>query len=123
VAYVANNSNARYITAGLGALSNGGRNTFPLGRINNVDFALTKRINVTERFRFDVGAQVFNLFNHAQFIGGYLNDVNSFSTASISRNFLVPSNPQFGAYNTATPSEGFFSSNSRQVQLVAHFVF
>ena len=32
VAYVANNSNARYIVAGSGALANGGRNTFPLHR-------------------------------------------------------------------------------------------
>ena len=123
VAYVANNSNARYIVAGKGARSNGGRNTFPLDHTNNFDFALTKRINITERFRFDIGAQAFNLFNHAQFVGGYLNDVNPYSTASISRAFLVPSSAFFGAYNQGTPDVGFFPSNSRQVQLVAHFVF
>jgi hypothetical protein len=123
VAYVANNPGARYIVAGAGARSNGGRNTFPLDHTNNFDFALTKRINITERFRFDIGAQAFNLFNHAQFVGGYLNDVNPFSTASISRSFLVPSSSSFGAYNQGTPEVGFFSSNSRALQLVAHFVF
>jgi hypothetical protein len=123
VAYVANNSGARYIVAGLGALSNGGRNTFPLGRTNNFDVALTKRINITERFRFDIGVQAFNLFNHAQFVGGWLNDVTPFFTNGTSRSFLVPSSSSFGAYNQGTPDLGFLPSNARAVQLVAHFVF
>ena len=123
VAYVANSSNARYVTAALGALSNTGRNTFPLAPINNWDFALVKRFNITERFRFDIGAQAFNLFNHAQFVGSFINDSTPFSTAAISRNFLVPSNPQFGAYNQATASEGYFGSNARTMQLTAHFTF
>jgi hypothetical protein len=123
VAYVANSSDARYVVAGKGALSNGGRNTFPLGRTNNFDVALTKRINITERFRFDVGAQAFNLFNHAQFVGGYINDVNPFFTNAIDRSFLVPSSSNFGAYNQGTPNIGFFPSNARQMQLVAHFIF
>jgi hypothetical protein len=123
VAYVANNSNARYVVAGAGALSNAGRNTFPLGRTNNFDFALTKRINITERFRFDIGAQAFNLFNHAQFVGGYLNDVNPFFTNAISRSFLVPSSADFGAYNQGTANVGFLPSNARAMQLVAHFIF
>ena len=123
VAYVANNSDARYVVAGKGALSNGGRNTFPLGRTNNFDVALTKRINITERFRFDIGAQAFNLFNHAQFVGGYINDVNPFFTNAIDRSFLVPSSSNFGAYNQGTPNIGFFPSNARQLQLVAHFIF
>ncbi|MBI2681578.1 MAG: TonB-dependent receptor [Candidatus Solibacter usitatus] len=117
VAYVANNSSARYIVAGLGARSNSGRNTLPLGRVNNIDLALKKRIQITERVRFDIGAQAFNVFNHAQFVGGYLNDVNSFSTAAISRAFLVPNNADFGRYDQ------YFSSNSRQLQLVAHITF
>ncbi len=117
VAYVANNSNARYVTAGSGALANGGRNSFPLGRTNNFDVSLSKHINLTERFRFDVGAQFFNLFNHSQFTGGYLSDVTPYNTSAISRNFLVPSSSSFGQYNN------FFPSNSRQLQLVAHFVF
>jgi hypothetical protein len=123
VAYVANNPNARYVVAGAGALSNGGRNTFPLAPTNDWDFALTKRFNLTERFRFDITAQAFNLFNHPQFVGSYINDSTPYSTAAVSRNFLVPSNPQFGGYNQGSPSEGFFPSNARTMQLVAHFVF
>jgi hypothetical protein len=117
VAYLAKNTGARYITAGLGALANGGRNSFPLGRINNVDFALMKRLSFSERMNLTFGAQFFNLFNHSQFVGGYLSDVTPNSTAAISRNFLVPSSSSFGAY------QQFFPSNSRQLQLVAKFVF
>ena len=117
VAYVANNPNARYIQAALGALSNGGRNTFPLDHTNNFDAALMKRVNLTESKRFDVGVQAFNLFNHSQFVGGYLSDVSTFTTNAVSRNFLIPGNASFANY------QGFFSSNSRQLQLVAHFVF
>lgn len=117
VAYVANNSNARYVTAGLGALANGGRNSFPLGRTNNFDAALMKRINFSERVSVNFGAQFFNLLNHSQFTGGYISDVTPYSTAAISRNFLVPSNAAFGQYSQ------FFPSNSRQLQLVARFAF
>lgn len=117
VAYVANNPGARYITAGLGALANGGRNSFPLGRENNIDFSLMKRLSFSERMNLTFGAQFFNLFNHSQFTGGFLSDVSLNSTAAISRNFLVPSSSSFGAY------QQFFPSNSRQLQLVAKFVF
>ncbi|MFN7995238.1 MAG: carboxypeptidase regulatory-like domain-containing protein [Bryobacteraceae bacterium] len=117
VAYVTNNPKARYIDAGLGAFATGGRNTFPLGHVNNFDVAFMKRVNLTERMRFDIGAQAFNLFNHAQFTGGYVSDVNPFGTNLIPRNFLVPSSSTFGQYDQ------YFSSNARNVQLVARFVF
>lgn len=117
VAYVAKNPNARYVVAGAGALSNGGRNSFPLDHTNNIDASLSKKINFTERFRFDIGAHFFNLLNHSQFTGGYLSDVTPYQTNAISRTFLVPSSASFGGY------QQFFPSNSRQLQLVAHFVF
>jgi len=117
VAYVAKNPNARYIVAGLGSNPTSGRNTFPLARTNNVDFSLLKRLNFTERLRFEVGAQAFNLFNHSQFVGGYISDVNPFGTASISRAFLVPSSSSFGQFDQ------FFPSNSRTVQIVGRIVF
>jgi hypothetical protein len=117
VAYVANNSNARYVVAGVGAWANAGRNTLPLDPINNVDFAITKRLNFGEKKAFTVGAQLFDLFNHPQFTGGYLSDVSSFGTNAVSRNFLIPSNVNFGEY------QKYFPSNARSVQLTAHFIF
>jgi hypothetical protein len=116
VAYVANNANARYVVAAAGALSNGGRNTFPLKPINNIDLAVRKRFDISERVHFDIGAGAFNVLNHAQYTGGYVSDVssNGFTNA---RNDLVPNDPLFGRFDQ------FYSSNSRQMQLVAHITF
>lgn len=116
VAYVANNSNARYVVAGSGAMSDSGRNTFPLHPINNVDLNLKKRFNFSERYSLDMGAQFFNIFNHPQFTGGSNDDVgvNGFTGA---RNDLIPSDPLFGRFDQ------FYSSNSRVVQVFAHVSF
>jgi Carboxypeptidase regulatory-like domain len=116
VAYVANNSNARYVTTGYGALANGGRNTFPLKPIDNIDLSVKKRFNFTERISFDIGAAFYNVLNHAQYTGGFLSDVAPNSNTT-SRNDLIPSNPLFGNFTQ------FYSSNSRTGQVFAHFVF
>jgi hypothetical protein len=116
VAYVANNSNARYIVAGSGALANGGRNTFPLRPTDNIDLSLVKRFNVTERVRLDISGQFFNVLNHAQYTGGFLSDVAG-SSQTTSRNDLIPSNGLFGRFDQ------FYSSNSRFGQLVAKITF
>jgi len=116
VAYVANSASARYVVAGSGALANSGRNTFPLHRINNIDMALKKRFSFTERYALDFGAQIYNVFNHAQFTGGNVDDVatNGFTGA---RNALVPGDPLFGRFDQ------FYSSNSRTLQVFAHITF
>jgi len=115
VAYVANNPNARYITAGYGAYANGGRNTMPFAPINNIDASLRKVFNLTEQKRFEIGAQFYNLLNHPQFVPGYLNDIAP--SPSMNRAFLTPGNPSFGQY------QQFFPSNSRSIQILARFAF
>lgn len=116
VAYVANNSNARYVSAASGALANGGRNTLPLKPTNNIDLSIKKRIDLTERYKFDIGAQFYNIFNHAQYTGSHVSDVASYEVIG-ARNDLVPSDPLF------TRFDQFYTSNSRSIQLVAHIVF
>lgn len=116
VAYVATNPNARYVVAGAGALANGGRNSFPLQNTNNIDLAIRKRLDFGERIHFDIGAQAFNVLNHAQFTGGYLSDVSS-NGYTAARNALIPGDPLFGRFDQ------FYSSNSRSMQLVAHISF
>ena len=116
VAYVANSSTARYVIAGSGALANAGRNTFPLKPTDNIDAAIYKRFNISERYRFSIGMQVYNVLNHAQYTGGYLSDVQALGSTT-SRNDLIPSNPLFGRFDQ------FYSSNSRTAQLTAHIEF
>jgi hypothetical protein len=115
-AYVATNPSARYVQAGLGAYANIGRNTLPLSRIDNFEVQLLKRFNFTETKRFEIGSQVFNLFNHPQWTGDLLNDVypNQFNNT---RSFLLTGNPEFGRF------DHFFTSNPRTISIVARVVF
>lgn len=125
VAYVANNPNALYIRTGLGALSNLGRNTLAVVPTNNLDFAIYKDLNVTERMKFHVGAQAANILNHAQYIvGNYpgkglgVNDVSSFNTTTQNYlNFVTPGKATFDIPKTT------FGSSARQVSLVVKFIF
>ena len=82
VAFLATNPNAAYITAPKGALPTGGRNTLNLPPTDDIDITLLKRFNINERFRFEFSARAFNIFNHPQYVGGYLNDVFPFGFAA-----------------------------------------
>jgi Carboxypeptidase regulatory-like domain len=124
VAYVANNSTARYIRTGAGGLepNNGltvlGRNTLQLRPINDVDLTLGKKFSVTERVHLEFQAQFFNMFNHPQYIAGSLDDVRAIGyTGAAQSNYL---NPASGAFNQP---EVTFSSNPRVIQLAAKLVF
>jgi hypothetical protein len=127
VAYLANNPNARYITAPVGTLPNGGRNTGMLPPIDDVDITLAKNFNVTEKFRVQFAARVFNLFNHPQYVGGFISDVapagtaipgtNNNPTSTLVHNFLIPTSSIF-----ADPTQAF-SSNPRQMSLSMKVIF
>jgi hypothetical protein len=117
VAYVAVNPNARYVAAGLGAYANAGRNTFPFSPIDNIDASLIKRFNISERMKFQVVGQFYNLLNHSQFIPGFVSDLTPQAYTASGRNFLIPGNAAFGQYSQ------FFPSNSRLAQVVAKFTF
>jgi len=56
VAFLATNPGAEYIATPKGALANGGRNTLVLPRINDIDLSLIKKFNITERYKFQIGA-------------------------------------------------------------------
>lgn len=120
VAYLVKNPNAGYIQTPKGAIANGGRNTFRLRPIDNIDATLLKRFALTERCKLEVGARFFNMLNHAQYTGSYLSDVgypaNAYTAGSV-KNFTNPSNVNF-----QRPDQ-IFSSNPRSIQLSAKFIF
>jgi hypothetical protein len=119
VGYVANNGNAQYIAAGLGAFATAGRNTLQMDPINNIDLSIFKRVNFTERMAFEFGAQAFNVLNHSQFVAGSINTVNGnvgFAPSAHS-NYLNPSAAEFNQPQTT------FLSHSRSMQLSAKFIF
>lgn len=115
--YAANNSSAQYVRAYYGAKSNVGRSTMKLDAINNIDLTVSKRINFTERFRMEFQVQASNLFNHPQYVGGYLNDVGSVGYTGSQRNMLLPYSSSFNQ------PQDVFASNARSLQLALKFIF
>jgi hypothetical protein len=114
--YVAQNPNAQYIVAGYGALANSGRQTLPMGGINNWDMNLKKVFSIKESKRIEFAAEFYNMFNHPQYTPGYLNNVQ-FHNSNDTRVNLIPGNPSFNRPDLV------FDSNSRTISLVARFQF
>ncbi len=117
VAYLANNPTAKYIQAYYGAQSNLGRNTLQMPPINNFDLTALKRFSITERYKVEFSAQAFNVLNHAQFIGGSTNNVNSIGITGSARAAFEPQTGVFDKFNEV------FTSNARSLQLSLKFIF
>lgn len=117
VGYLAVNPSAKYIQTGYGARATAGRDTLQLDPINNVDLTLIKRFTFKERFRIELQGQAFNLFNHPQYVGGYLNDVAPIGFTGPERNMLLITNPSFNR------PQDVFASNARTMQLVLKIGF
>ncbi len=119
VAYLANNPNARYVQAQVGALANAGRNTEHLHPIDNIDASFLKRFNVfTERYKLEFAGRFSNLLNHPQWTGSNLNDIAPIGyTGANVANFLRPQSTSF-----YRPDQ-VFSSNPRTLQVSAKFIF
>lgn len=108
---------AQYIQAGLGALSNAGRNTLKLPAIQNVDFSVFKNFAIGEGSKkFQLRADFYNLFNHPQYVPGSVNGVEPIATTGVSQINTV------GQADFDVPSH-VFSSHPRLIQLAARFNF
>lgn len=119
VGYVANNSNAKYIVAGPGAVSGIGRNTFLLPAINNFDISLFKNFRFGDSPRYvQLRADFFNAFNHPQYVPGSVNTVDPVSTTGLTTlNQVSPLTADF-----LNPSK-VLSSNPRVIQMALRFNF
>lgn len=124
VAYVATNPNARYIQAGLGAYPNAGRNTEPSRPIDNFDVTALKRFTIGDRFHIEFAGQIYNLFNHPQYVPGFVNDIqptaNSASASVTSFVRLTQSNLAQGLWNAP---QNVFTSTPRTIQLFLKLAF
>ena len=126
VGYLADNPNAEYIRAGLGAISNSSRNTLQLPGINNLDFSLFKNFRMGESRKIQVRADFFNAFNHPQYIPGSPNDVQPVPTTTVGQVNTVTAasisltNPGAATFNRP---DRVFASNPRVIQLALRFDF
>ncbi|HZS57338.1 MAG TPA: carboxypeptidase regulatory-like domain-containing protein [Bryobacteraceae bacterium] len=123
VAYAATNPNARYVSAPQGTLPSGGRSLIALNPINDVDLTLAKRIDITERWKAQFAIRVFNVFNHPQYTGGFLDDTTftEYSPNSVAgqlaRTSFDPKSSVFQQWDQV------FSSNPRSVTLSLKLIF
>lgn len=118
VAYLATDPTAQYIRARPGALATSSRNTLALDHINNFDASFAKNFSVTERFRIQFSAQIFNLWNHPQHVPGQLNDIAiAQATQGSVLNYLTPGQPNFN------DTKATWGSEPRSIQLVLKFQF
>ena len=116
--YVAEDPTAYYVQAGDGTLVTAGRNTLPMRPINNFDATAAKRITIKERYKLEFQAQIWNVLNHSQYIGGYINSINSLGFIDgATHNYLIPGAPNFNK------PEATFSNNARSMQLALKFSF
>jgi hypothetical protein len=79
----------------LGHEGNANRRFFHGPGVNNWDFAVLKNTQINERFNLQFRAELFNIFNHAQFIAPSLIGLSNFNPVSTSA--------PFGSINTAAP--------------------
>ncbi len=90
-------------------------------RINNFDFSLLKRLNITERQSVQFQFQAVNIFNHAQYVPGYISDIQpangAITTSGNTHNALIPQSGSFANWQNA------FSSHPRAVVLVLKYIF
>ncbi len=118
VAYLINNPAAYYVTAPKGTLSTAGRNTERLNPTNNFDATFAKSLTFKENYKFQFAGRFYNIFNHPQYVGGYLSDVAPIGfTGTAVHNFTIPSTSGFHV-----PSQ-VFSSNPRSITLSAKIIF
>jgi hypothetical protein len=112
------NPNARFIQAGLGTIANTPRNNLVTDHINNWDLTAVKRFSIREGMNLEFQAQAFNLFNHAQYVPGFLNQVNLLGfTGSETASFVRANSTLFGNTRAA------FSNQPRTMQLALKFTF
>ncbi len=118
VAYLATNPTAQYIQAGPGAFANASRNSLYSNVINNWDFALLKRVNITERQSVEFSFQATNILNHAQYVPGNISDVAPVTfTSGVVRGALLTGSPTFAQWNQV------FTNHPRDVVLVMKYNF
>lgn len=116
VGYVAADPNGYYVQAGQGTLPNAARNTLPIRPINNLDVTALKRFTVKERYSVEIGADVLNVLNHAQYVAGHIDTVDLHNTANVFTFNSVTSS----AFNQPGKT---YSNNSRQLSLAAKIRF
>jgi hypothetical protein len=110
VGYFAVNPSAKYVQAGVGALSNLGRDTYNSPYFNVWNMSILKNNHITERFNLQVRVEAFDVFNHRDFTFGLLSEIGT-NTNALSQGYANLTS------GNAFLNQHLFNGGSRTVQL------
>ncbi len=125
VGYVAIDPNAGFVLADVGAVSTAGRNLLQAPGINNWDLAFFKRIPINERHRLEFRAELYNAFNHPQFVidDPFATDYVDVASPNFQNKRLFSGNP-FGTVSTfGLITDPIGGGNPRVIQMVLRYHF
>jgi hypothetical protein len=103
--------------AGVGAetgFSTQNKNSYRGPGYFNTDFSMLKTFTLTERLRFSIGANFFNVLNHPNFANP-INDVSSGQLGTITSTVVPPTSP-YGAFQGSAVS-------GREIQVTGRITF
>jgi len=107
---------AYYIRARPGVYTTSGRNILRMRPVDNFDMSVAKAVPLKDRYKVEFRVDLYNAFNHAQYIPGKPNRVIGTAHAG-ETNYLTPGNVDFAKWDRV------YSSNARQLQLTAKVHF
>jgi hypothetical protein len=116
VAYLVNKPNAYYVRARPGVYTTSGRNILRMRPVDDFDMSVAKKIPFREHYLAEIRVDMYNAFNHPQYIPGRPSRVTAAPHLG-ETNYLTPGNPVFALWDQV------YSSNPRQIQLTAKFKF
>jgi hypothetical protein len=105
-------ANATFATAtSFGTLA---RNSFRGPSYFNSDFSLRKSLPIGERLAFQIGANAYNIFNHANFANPSFNTLSN--TFGLVTSTVSPPTTPYGAFAGSV-------ANARILQIIGKFTF
>lgn len=122
VGYYALDPTAKYVVAGLGAVSSLGRNTFRSPGVNVWNMGIAKYIHFTERYSLQLGVQALDIFNHRNFSLAQPSVFEPLVNNALSTSYNNI-NAFFASGNTQFLNSHQFSGGARNMQLVVKFIF
>ena len=99
-----------------------GRNAFRSPILNNLDASITKSINISERMRFELRGELYNILNHRQYGTTSISPFDANSTLTIGANTTSTA----GGPNAAVSrflNPGFADGGARVIRYQLKFVF
>ena len=126
VGYVAADPTMKFVTAGLGAKSNVGRDTWRSPGINTWNMSIGKLTDLTERFKMQFRVEAFDIFNHRSFA---LAQPSVFQAGVSPDGAPTVNNALTTTYsNIQATGSGFlnkyqFSGGARQLQFVLKLIY